>query len=413
VRKLFLLLGLGLFVLASSCKTQNVGIPINPNRFQITGVTFSTNTPVAGSDVTATINFQGVSGPFNFTVTFDNGVTPAVQTVTVPNGATSASLTFTLDPFLAVTTPSKVIHVTVTGTDANGSVGGPVTGQFTVTGIPDQAPVIDSAVFNAANNTVTVTAHDPDNDPVTITATTVPAGLTTGAAQTIASGSGTVDFVFSASDIIAGGTGTVTFTADDGKGQTDTADVTVTIAPFVPAADTLYAVPLSSTVAVGDPVTIDVLTGDPANPFQYMTGVRVTFPTAAGVSYVKNSFNVGNPGGDADAVDGFWTAMNPSGFLLAPDSFYSVTDDTQDGDPAIEAIDFNVTPLGGSDVTTGSGALFNFQVKFATAGTYALGFQQVFTVNRTYYQDVNQAPDYFWGDITNNHAGVPNTVTVQ
>jgi len=181
----------------------------------------------------------------------------------------------------------------------------------------------------------------------------------------------------------------------------------------VPAADTLYAIPLSSTVAAGDPVTIEVITGDPANPFQYLTGVRVTFPTAAGVDYVKNSFNVGATGGAADDPDGFWTAMGSPTFLLAPDSFYQVTDDVQDGDPAIEALDFNVTPLGGSDVTTGSGPLFNFQVTFANAGTYQLGFQQTFTVNRTYYQDGNQAPDYFWGDITNNHAGVPNSVTVQ
>jgi len=227
--------------MAASCETLNIGSkPGGPVRFIITGVDFSTTSPVAGDDVTATIHFQGQSGPFSFTVTFDNGVTPLSQTVTAPAGATSASVTFTTDPFLAVNTASKVIHVTVTGQDANGSLGGPVTGQFTVTGIPDQAPVIDSATFDAGTNSVDVTAHDPDGDPITITATTVPAGLSTGGAQTIAGAgsgnttTGTVTFNFSASDIIAGGTGTVTFTADDGKGQTDTQTVDVTIPPSCP-----------------------------------------------------------------------------------------------------------------------------------------------------------------------------------
>jgi len=111
-------------------------------------------------------------------------------------------------------------------------------------------------------------------------------------------------------------------------------------------------------------------------------------------------------------VDGFWSNMSGisnGDFLLAPDSFYSPVD----AGGGLTGLDFNVTPLGGSDVATGSGALFNFGATFTTPGTYTLGFQQTNVVNRTYYQDANQAPDYFWGDITNSHAGIPNSITVQ
>jgi hypothetical protein len=280
-------------------------------------------------------------------------------------------------------------------------------------------------VFNAADCSVTTTTADLDNEDVTVSITSPGTGVNTPANQVVTGGNGTSTFFFSPTDILAGANTSVTFTATDiNNGVSLVPAVVNVVCPgLVPAADTLYAIPANSNVNAaaseaaaeadaGSQCTIVVVTGDPANPFQYMTGVRVTFPVAAGVGYVKNSFNVGTPGGAADEVDGFWTNMGSPTFLLAPDSFYAVTDDVQDGDPALECLDFNVTPLGGSDVDTGSGALFNFKAFFRNAGTYTLGFQQVFTVNRTYYQDTNQAPDYFWGDITNVHAGVPNSVTV-
>jgi hypothetical protein len=101
-----------------------------------------------------------------------------------------------------------------------------------------------------------------------------------------------------------------------------------------------------------------------------------------------------------------------SAFLLAPDSFYKATGDLQDGDPNIECLDFNVTPLNGRDLQRASGALFNFQATFDNPGRWKLGFQQQQTVSRTYYQDNSQSPDCFWGDISNEHVGVANSVTV-
>jgi len=194
----------------------------------------------------------------------------------------------------------------------------------------------------------------------------------------------------------------VTFTQDDHRGGTATSTVTVTCPPFHLAFDTLYALPLQSTVAAGDPVTIVVATGVPANPFQYMVGVRVTAPKSSGFAYVPNSFNSGSVGGSTFGdVDGFWTCMEPTGFLLPQN--YGIYQ-RQDAGGGLYAYDFNVTPLGGSDVSTCDGALFNLQATFTTPGTYHLGFQAENGVSRTYYQDGSQTPDRFWGDITNADA---------
>jgi hypothetical protein len=183
--------------------------------------------------------------------------------------------------------------------------------------------------------------------------------------------------------------------------------------------DTLYAYPVERHVQPSEPVTIVVASGRPANPFQYMTGVRVTVPQEAGFHYVKNSFNVGAPGGAADDPDGFWAAMefDPGSateqtrgmnFLLAPDKFYTVVD----AGAGLSGLDFNVTPLGGNDTQAAWGPLFNFQATFDYAGRWQLTFQQTNVVNRVYYQDHNQSPDYYWGDVSNNHVGIANSVTV-
>jgi len=407
VKKMFVLLGLGLIILASSCHTLNVGGHNFPQRFSITGITLSPAEPaagyVAGTTVTATITFQGVTAPFNFTVTFDNGVTPATQNivgVAGTNGTGTATATFTIDPFLLTDVPAgKTIKVHVTGTDGAGSSGS-ADATFKVTGIPNQNPTISTS-FDATTDDVTATVGDPDGDSVTVTAGTA-TGISTGAAQTVAGTAGTptagsVTFHFNADDLFNGGAGDVTFTADDGNGGTATSTVHVTIDPFVLDPDTLYAVPLQTSVAAGDPVTVVVATGVPANPFQYLTGVRVTAPQASGFAYVANSFNAGAVGGATGDVDGFWTCMGPTSFLLPQDAFI-VRSDAGGG---LYGIDFNVTPLGGQDVTTCDGALFNFQASFTTPGTYNLGFQDVNVVSRTYYQDGSQTPDRFWGDITN------------
>jgi len=100
---------------------------------------------------------------------------------------------------------------------------------------------------------------------------------------------------------------------------------------------------------------------------------------------------------------------NPSGgFLLPPDNFFAESD----LGGGLVGIDFNVTPIGGSDITTASGALFSFGATFA-AGENILGFQEASNVDRTYYSDSTQSAHYHWGDIGNDHAGIPNSVRVE
>jgi hypothetical protein len=410
----FIAVGL-LLLVANACETKNVGGGLDPCRFTFYSLSFSDTRPLAGSDVTATFGFGSCSAPYTFVFTFSDCVSPPVQTVVVPvEGQNHASLTFTLEEFTASQFPNgKNCSVVVTGTDGRGSIAGPVTGTFHVEAITIPPPEI-WLTFNAATCAVTATAADPNGEDVEISVTALPPSLQVDAmTKTVVGGSGTVDFFFSPADIIAGGSGVVTFAATNGFGDPGVGTIHVSCGEVHIIPDTLYAIPAVSAVNAGAPVRIIVLTGDPASPFQYMTGVRVVTDSGSGFKYVDDSFNVGMPGGDADDVDGIWAddelALGNGDFLLAPDSFY----DPVDAGGGLRGFDFNVTPLGATgNMQVGEGALFNFEATFDTPGTYTLGFQHFETVNRTYYQDNNQASDYFWSEITNVHLGVPNSITV-
>jgi hypothetical protein len=255
---------------------------------------------------------------------------------------------------------------------------------------------------------VTVNVTDADGDDVTVTPS-APGGMTSlDGTQTIAGGNGSFTFNFIPNDVLAGATGTINFTADDGNGGTASIGANLLCAGVTLAVDTLYAIPTRPSVSVGSPVTILVAMGLPANPFEYLAGVRVAVDQASGFDYVDNSYNIGAVGGLIDDADGIWAGMSPSGGFLPPPDNFILRDDTGDGR---WGIDFNVTPLGGHDITA-AGALFNFQATFDTPGTYVLTFQQTDIVDRTYYFDDTQGTNYYWADITNDHPGVRNSITV-
>jgi hypothetical protein len=147
-----------------------------------------------------------------------------------------------------------------------------------------------------------------------------------------------------------------------------------------------------------------VSTGVPAQPFEFMNGCGLT--VEADADKVVGSFNTGVPGGQPDAADGFWATMLPSdGFLLAPDSFIIATDIGG----GRERWDFNVTPIGGHDVTTSKGALFNYKFTFSVAGVKTFGFEEFHGVDRTYYSDEASHINH-WSDISNAAA---RTLTVE
>jgi hypothetical protein len=417
VKRIVALVAISALALATSCHTKNVGT--GGPQFLAATITVPTNM-FGNQDATWTANIQGGIGPFTVAWDFGGGATPNTATFTGQAGPTS-SATVTM---VNNTGANASYHAKVTVTDSLGVVfTTPDPGvAYTVGPIQNQPPVINSATWDATAKTITVSVSDPDDGENLSVTVTPPAGFTVDNATKTAAATGPLTAVFnvSADDLFAGGTGNFGVSVTDGTATTTSpTGVDVTIAPIALAADTLYAIPLTSTAAVGDKVTVVVATGIPANPFQYMNGCGLTMPSDGkyvgstapngGTGDVPGSFNIGAVGGNQGDPDGIWAVMNPSGgFLLAPDNFITSTADQ----PAAgsERWDFNVTPLGGSNLTTASGALFNAQFEFSTAGTKTFGFQQFETVKRTYYSD--DATEYFWGDITNNVGGVPNSVTV-
>jgi hypothetical protein len=156
--------------------------------------------------------------------------------------------------------------------------------------------------------------------------------------------------------------------------------------------DTLYAVPESSTVRRGESVRVTVFAHQTASPLRNMNIVRVSFET--GNSYTKGSFNIGAPGGAADAPDGVWAAdIGENGFLLAPDSFMTVLD----LGTGRSCLDFNVTPLlGEREIHSATGALFNFELTVNT--DVHLGFIRFDTVGRTFYSGMDREPRFWAND---------------
>jgi hypothetical protein len=406
VKKLLVLVAAAVLLLAVSCDTKNIGTTGLPGRGPVVTVTVPAG--MNGIEVhNWVVSWVGGTAPYTIAMTMGGGTTanvpagtaavsPFTQAFTMVNASLTADATYTY---------------TIVVTDAQGQAG-TATARYTVGPTLNQAPTIASAVYTAPNLVVTV--NDPDDGETLNVTVTVPTGLAVDNATKAAAATGplTATFVWSATDFVAGGSGTTTVTVSDGD-ATATQDVLITITAFPLVDDTLYAIPSPTVVANGDPavgqeatgdaVTVQFLTGVPAHPFQYVVGIGLVVESDA--YKVAQSFNVGAIGGASDAIDGIWAIMNPIMFILPPDGLI-VSTDLGDG---TERWDFNLTPVGGSDLTTASGALFNYQFKFAAPGVKHLSFQQVNVIPRTYYND-GVPTDYFWGDISNNAAP---TITVQ
>lgn len=406
MKKLFVLVALGLLILAASCDTKNIGSG-TPSRGPVPTVSVP-GTMNGSADATWSVSWIGGQGPYTVTWSFGGGAanvgpiaatSPNSQTVTMINPSTTDSVNYTY---------------TVTVRDALG-LEGIATGPYTVGPTLNQAPSITAVNF--ADGTLTVTVSDPEGDDVTVTPSDV-AGLSFSPANVVVSGgAGDAVFSWSATDLFAGGNGNTTITAEDSKGASDTETQAVSVAPLVLEADTIYVLPLTHSAATGEAVTFVCATGTMANPFQFLNGVGVIVEDDA--DYVSNSFNIGPVGGGAGDVDGaIWTAVGPSGFLLADNLIQATASGGGNTIPAgRERWGFNATGLGGSDINNGAGILFNFQFTFGSAGTKAIGLQDVDGVNRTYYSD-GASNEYLWGtlmadpDGNLNVTGVDNTVTV-
>jgi hypothetical protein len=366
-----------------------------------------------GQTETFVAQVAGASGPYNVVWDFGGGATPNRVEVDGENGATT-SVTVVMGSIGTYT--GSVIATDVYNPSL---IAGPFMFTYTVQPFlppdPNDLPRIDNATFEAAAHRLVIAFSDPDadEDELRVEVTTLPPELRVlPLSHTIGNhGTALFDMAFDLSGGSPPASVVVGFTVRDSK---DWASPETTLAVPLPlpppGVDTLLATPLSETVAVGEPVTVLVLTSVPANAFQYLVGAGLTVESDA--TYVLESFNVGEVGGAEGDADGIWAAMNggagpSSGFFLAPDQFIQSTEI----DNGLERWDFNITPLGGNDLTASAGALFNVQFTFSTPGLKHFGFEQQDRVKRTYYADF--ASEYFWGDIENSGYIVRNWVEVQ
>ena len=164
-----------------------------------------------------------------------------------------------------------------------------------------------------------------------------------------------------------------------------------------PPADSILAIPLDPTVASGSPAVFTIYTYRAANPFQYLNGARLVMPTT--VTYVADSLNVGIPGGTNAAIDGIWTQVNPEFGMLLPLESFIIPEDLGGG---LHCYDISVTPLGGTDISPATGAIFN--IALATPADLSLTFEVENEVKRTYYSD-STTDEFMWANATN--AGMP------
>jgi hypothetical protein len=103
--------------------------------FKITGLGFTQGTWQAGDSETLTIRFEGGTGPYDFDVSFSDAVTPSAATAASVAGGSMLQVPFTFESFTRFNYPlGRPVAVTVTGTDANGTVAAPAVGNLVVFG---------------------------------------------------------------------------------------------------------------------------------------------------------------------------------------------------------------------------------------------------------------------------------------
>jgi hypothetical protein len=404
--------------LAASCATKNINYTFPP-----WGPIVTVTKPAemsGGAEATWTVSWPvgqtgpvfppDPSAPYTISMNMGGGTTqnipvrtpatiPFAQTFTMVNPSTAVPATYTY---------------TVVVTNSQG-LSGTATGSYTVGPSPNHPPVIEDAVYSAATRTMVVTVSDPDDgETLTVDVTVLPGCSVDSASKVAASkaasatGPLTASFVWSPSGAQSGdgSSGNSTVTVTDSAGATASTDVYVVCeVPVIPAGDALLAFAAPTTASVGEPVTVMVVTTAPAHPLQFINGIGMTVEEDA--SFVPGSINIGVSGGAADSVDGFWDIMNPSGFMLQADNLMVPTPI----EGGRERWDFNITPLGGSDIIDANGALFNVQFTFSTPGMKHFGFEQLdgLGVKRTYYSD-GAGNEYFWSSISNEQV---SSISVQ
>ncbi|MBN2081196.1 hypothetical protein JW859_03200 [bacterium] len=339
-----------------------------------------------------------------------------IEPVDGPTWAVPASGTLVIELAFAAAA-NDAANVTVQAIGADGA-----TASQTVAIQRGLAVSIDNVTYNEPRLLAAVTVSAAEDSEVELTLAVDEALATAAPQQHTLTGGGdhTFDLELTPRFALAigvgksfgGGSGNVTLTATAtdqfGDAVTATRAQAVSFTAVEIPAGCLVAVPLERQVELGDAVTIVVASGDfpAAAPFHYANGLGITAEET--VCYSDNSWNIGIPGGAFEEFDGLWSTMDPvPASVLLPGDMMIQFNNIGNGRARV---DFNVTPIGGSNTTAG-GALMSFQLRPETAGPYTLGFQQFNEVKRTYYAD-SEYHEYYWDDISNVVDGIPNSFVV-
>ncbi|MHA6316122.1 Ig-like domain-containing protein, partial [Altererythrobacter sp. CAU 1778] len=238
--------------------TATVAVTVNPVN----------DVPVAANDTATTAEDTPVTIPVLANDTDADGNPLTVVGATSPNG------TVTINPDGTITfVPNPDFNgpatITYTISDGNGGFA-TATVAVTVTPVNDPPVALDDSASMQEDGTLTVPVlandSDADGDALTVTGATSPDGTVT------VNPDGTITFVPNPD---FNGTATVTYTITDGNGGTDTAILTIAVAPVNDAPVTQ---PDTATTPEDTPVTIDVLANDGDVDGDPLTVVEATSP---------------------------------------------------------------------------------------------------------------------------------------
>ena len=120
--------------------------------------------------------------------------------------------------------------------------------------------------------------------------------------------------------------------------------------------DSIAAVPLKQTARPGEPVPVTIYVNQTSYPLHAVKNLRVSFDQEN--RYLTGSLDPGDRGGGAEWVDGVWSELGETGFIL-PDADKIATT-TIDDERAY--IDLAIAPTAAGELETASGAVCNFQM---------------------------------------------------
>lgn len=252
----------------------------------------------AGDSATFSAVWAGGTAPFTLAWDFGGGAAP--NAASEQTAGSSAGQTVILS-----SSAGGTFVITVTVTDV-----WQLPGQDTASYSYGPAPPVPNAgphlqlISGAGTDTITLRATNADGDDITIYAT-APVGMNiTSPPSAVVESGGTATFNFAGDDMFTPEGGDAGFSAFDGHSPSPVLAVQVQ-AGYALLPDTLYAIPLKTHAAVGEPVRIVVATGVPAHPFQFVKGVRVTVPVGTEYVWPGHNFNIGAPGGSIAEADGY------------------------------------------------------------------------------------------------------------